>query len=135
MRDVPCSFPLNRPSSSVNIFSRTTGPILIKFGTVPEALTITIFPILSCVYPILTCVYPIISCVYPMRFSVYLIVKTVYEVFPFSVAQVLRLSGFAFIVWIGIFRHFHEQINEKPRDLLHFVIIVGLLNIANFYLP
>ena len=51
---------------------------------------------------------------------------------PFIRFCVYRVSGFAFILWIGIPRHFHEQINEKPRDLLHFVIIVGLLNIAEF---
>ena len=112
----------------------------------PATLTFTFLS-----YPIVRVSYP--TGVYPIRFSVYRIVKSVYQVYPLSgfpfivyqvlrlsgfafiVYQVLRLSGFPFIVWIGVPRHFHEQINEKPRDLLHFVIIVGYLNIADSYLP
>ena len=59
------------------------------------------------------------NCLSGVAFIVYQVLRL--SGFPFIVYQVLRLSGFAFIVWIGIPRHFHGQINEKPRELLHFV--------------
>ena len=116
--------------------------------TVPSTLIFTFlsYPIVRVSYPIVRLSYPIVRVSYQVfrlsyrenRLSGFAFI--VYQVlrlsgFAFIVYQVLRLSGFAFIVWIGIPRHFHERINEKPRDPLHFVIIVGLLNIADSYLP
>ena len=99
------------------------------------------YPIVRLYYPIVRVSYQVFRLSYredPLSdfpFIVYQVLRLHVSGFPFIVYQVLRLSGFAFIVWIGIPRHFQEQINEKPRDLLHFVIIVGLLNIADSYLP
>ena len=91
--------------------------------TVPSTL---IFTFLS--YPIVRVSYPIVRLSYPIVRVSYQVFRLSYREnrlsgFPFIVYQVLRLSGFAFIMWIGIPRHFYEQINEKPRDLLHFRII------------
>ena len=83
--------------------------------------------------PIRTCVYPILSCVYPMRISVDPIVRTVYQVFTFIVHQVLRLSGFAFIVWIGISWHFHEQINGKTKRSLTFCYYCRVIKYCGFF--
>ena len=99
------------------------------FSTVPATLTFTFLS-----YPIVRVSYPIVRLSYPIVRVSYQVLRLSYREnrltgFAFIVYQGLHLSGFAFIVWIGILRHFHEQINEKPRDLLHFVIIVGLLKV------
>ena len=84
-------------------------------------------------YPIVRLFYPIVRVSYQVFCVFYRGIRLLG--FAFIVYQVLRLTGFPFIVRIRIPRHFYNQINEKSRDLLYFVIIVGLLNIADFYLP
>ena len=81
--------------------------------TVPATLTCTFLS------------YPTVRVSYP-------IVRVSYQVFRLSYRET-RLSGFAFIVYqvlrlsceSGIPRHFQEQINEKPRNLQHFLLLSG----------
>ena len=124
-------------------------------------ILLCVYPIKSCFNPIVKTVYVAlclsdnpenhfqvtVPTTLTFTFLFYSIVRVSYSIVRLSypIACILSsfclsyrengLSGFAFIMWIGIPRHFHEQINEKHRNLLHVVIIVGLLNIADFYLP
>lgn len=85
--------------------------------------------------------FPILSCVYPISFSVYPTVKTVNQILrllciQFCVNHVFRLPFIRFFVY-----HVNQNTSaclctnkKNPIDLLNLIIIIRLLNIADFFM-